>query len=102
MHTPDKAVAAQRQRPKPAEEPLLLSVPEAARLLGVGATFGWTMVRRGEIPTIKLGRRVLVPRAAIEQLADAAQGKQGLQEDGRPSPDVRLQSTSQRAARPSG
>ncbi len=48
--------------------PLLVSVPEAARLLGVGKTFGWEMVRSGNMPSIKLGRRVLVPRAALERL----------------------------------
>jgi excisionase family DNA binding protein len=53
------------------ETPLLVSVPEAARLLGVGTTFGWAMVRSGELPSVKLGRRVLVPRAALERLASA-------------------------------
>ncbi len=48
--------------------PLLVSVPEAARLPGVGKTFGWEMVRSGDMPSIKLGRRVLVPRAALERL----------------------------------
>ena len=57
--------------PDPLETPLLVSVPEAARLLGVGTTFGWAMVRNGEIPSVRLGRRVLVPRAVLEQLAGA-------------------------------
>lgn len=51
------------------DTPLLVSVPEAARLLGVGTTFGWALVRSGEMPSIKLGRRVLVPRAVLERLA---------------------------------
>jgi excisionase family DNA binding protein len=51
------------------ETPLLLSVPEAARLLGVGVTLGWEMVHGGQLPSVRLGRRVLVPRAAIEHLA---------------------------------
>jgi len=72
MRTPDKP----SRRPDPPETPLLISVPEAARLLGVGTTFGWTLVRRGEIPTVKLGRRVLVPRAAVEQLVVADQAQQ--------------------------
>ena len=53
------------------DSPLLVSVPEAAHLLGIGLTFGWTMVRSGQIPTVRLGRRILVLRAAIEQLAHA-------------------------------
>lgn len=59
----------QPSRPESVDTPLLLSVPEAARLLGVGTTFGWMMVRRGQIPSIRLGRRVLVPRSALERLA---------------------------------
>jgi excisionase family DNA binding protein len=51
------------------DSPLLLSVPEAAQLLGVGRTFGWELARSGQLPTIRLGRRVLVPRAALERLA---------------------------------
>ncbi len=50
-------------------QPILLSVRQAARLLGVGTTFAWDLVRRGQIPSVRLGRRVLVPRAAIERLA---------------------------------
>ncbi len=49
--------------------PLLIAVPEAARLLGIGATLAWELVRLGRIPSIKLGRRVLVPRAGLERLA---------------------------------
>lgn len=56
------------ERPVATEAPLLVSVPEAARLLGVGTTFAWTMVHRGELPVVKLGRRVLVSRAALERL----------------------------------
>ena len=50
-------------------QPLLLSVPEAACLLGIGTTLCWEMVHSEQLPSIRLGRRVLVPRTAIEQLA---------------------------------
>ncbi len=49
--------------------PLLIAVPDAAHLLGIGTTLAWDLVRAGEIPSVKLGRRVLVPRAALEHLA---------------------------------
>jgi excisionase family DNA binding protein len=71
MHTPHKTGSPRQRHLDPLETPLLVSVPEAARLLGVGTTFGWAMVRNGEIPSVRLGRRVLVPRAALEQLAGA-------------------------------
>ncbi len=53
----------------PSDTPLLLAVPDAARLLGIGTTFAWELVRAGDLPSVKLGRRVLVPRAALERLA---------------------------------
>lgn len=49
--------------------PLLIAVPDAARLLGIGTTLAWDLVRTGEIPSLKLGRRVLVPRVALERFA---------------------------------
>ena len=76
MHTPNKTGSPWQRRLDPLETPLLVSVPEAARLLGVGTTFGWAMVRNGEIPSVRLGRRVLVPRAALEQLAGTHQAQQ--------------------------
>ena len=51
------------------DTPLLVAVPDAARLLGIGTTLAWDLVRAGGIPSVKLGRRVLVPRAALEHLA---------------------------------
>jgi hypothetical protein len=42
---------------------LVLSVPEAGRLVGLGRTASYDAARRGEIPTLKLGSRLVVPRA---------------------------------------
>lgn len=50
---------------------LTLTVEEAAGLLGVGRTLAFELARRGEIPTIRLGRRLVVPRAALERLLDS-------------------------------
>jgi excisionase family DNA binding protein len=50
------------------ESPLLLSLPDAAHLLGISASFARIMARKGDLPTIRLGRRVLVSRHALEQL----------------------------------
>ena len=51
------------------DTPLLLPVPEAARLLGIGTTLCWEMVHSGQVPSVRLGRRVLIPRAVVERLA---------------------------------
>ncbi len=63
------AHAPQQPDADPAGTPLLVAVPDAARLLGIGSTFAWELVRAGAIPSVKLGRRVLIPRAALERLA---------------------------------
>jgi excisionase family DNA binding protein len=49
--------------------PLLLSIPEALEYLGpnaVGRTTLYEIIARGEIRTVHIGRRHLVPRAALD------------------------------------
>jgi excisionase family DNA binding protein len=43
-------------------------VDEAARILGIGRSAAYEAVRRGEIPSIRLGKRVVVPRLALEKM----------------------------------
>jgi excisionase family DNA binding protein len=45
-----------------------LTVEEAARLIGIGRSAAYTACRTGEIPTIKIGRRLVVPVAALERM----------------------------------
>jgi excisionase family DNA binding protein len=47
---------------------LAYSIAEAAAMLGVGRTLAYAMAQSGELPTVRLGRRVVVPRAQLEQL----------------------------------
>lgn len=49
---------------------LTLTVEEAAALLGISRAFAYEAVRRGEIPSIRIGRRVLVPRVALDRLVN--------------------------------
>jgi excisionase family DNA binding protein len=49
-------------------ERLAFSISEAAALLGVGRTHAYAMAKAGDLPTLRLGRRVVVPRAQLEQL----------------------------------
>ena len=51
---------------------LTLTVEEAAQLLGISRALGYELVARGELPSIRLGRRILVPRRALDALLDAA------------------------------
>ena len=52
----------------PSPERLTLTVEEAAATLGISRAFAYEAVRRGEIPSIRIGRRVLVPRVALDRL----------------------------------
>jgi excisionase family DNA binding protein len=45
-----------------------MSVEEAAVALGIGRTTAYMAIRRGELPCLRIGRRVVVPRDAIERL----------------------------------
>lgn len=45
-----------------------LTVHEAAALLGIGRGLAYEQVLAGRIPSIRLGRRILVPRAALEAM----------------------------------
>lgn len=53
-------------------ERLTLTVEEAAAALGISRASGYEAVHRGEIPCIRIGRRILVPRVALDRLLAAA------------------------------
>ena len=52
-------------------ERLVYSVAEAGALLGISRAFAYELVARGELPVIRLGRRRLVPKVALNALAGA-------------------------------
>jgi excisionase family DNA binding protein len=51
---------------------VMVSVEEAARLLGLGRSAAYEAARRGELPTRRLGRRLLVPVPALLEWLGAA------------------------------
>lgn len=52
---------------------LTLTVPEAARILGISRTSAYEAAHRGELPTVQIGRRMLVPYKALLRLLDVEQ-----------------------------
>ena len=57
-------------------EPLCISVPAAARMLGVSRNTGYEMARLGQLPTIRCGRRrLVVPKAALLKILEETKGK---------------------------
>lgn len=45
--------------------PPTITVEDAAEILGVSRTSAYRAAQRGEIPTIRIGRRLLVPTARL-------------------------------------
>jgi excisionase family DNA binding protein len=50
------------------ETTFVLTVVEASRRLRISRNSAYEAVRRGELPSIRVGRRVLVPVAALEAM----------------------------------
>ena len=50
------------------EDRLTVTVDEAAELLGISRTMAFQAVRSGEIPAIRVRRRILVPVARLNDL----------------------------------
>lgn len=50
----------------------VVSVTEAASILGIGRNLCYEAIRRGEVPAIRIGKRVLIPIAALERLLESA------------------------------
>jgi excisionase family DNA binding protein len=49
---------------------LTVSVEESAQMLGISRALAYELVRKNEIPSIKLGRRLVVPLAALLRLLE--------------------------------
>jgi excisionase family DNA binding protein len=70
-------VQQERTRPAPTpaaaeatEERLTYTLTEAARRLGISRALAYEAVNRGELPVCRIGRRVLIPRAALLRLLE--------------------------------
>lgn len=57
---------------KPDSERRTVSVEEAGHILGISRGSAYALARTGELPTIRLGRRLVVPKAALEKLLDVS------------------------------
>jgi excisionase family DNA binding protein len=54
------------------DQRLTYTVPEAARILGISRGAAYAAAAEGTIPTLRIGRRLLVPRVALERLLEAS------------------------------
>jgi len=51
---------------------LVLTVAEAADRLGISSDLAYDLVARGALPSLRLGRRIVIPRVALLELVESA------------------------------
>lgn len=66
IHTPPDGYGG-RSLPDPYETPTV-TVPRAAVLLGISRTAAYAGANRGEIPTLRVGQRLLVPTVGLYRI----------------------------------
>ena len=49
-------------------EPKTQTIDEAAKVLGIGRNQAYAAARRGEIPSIRIGKRILVLREPLQRM----------------------------------
>jgi len=62
-----RAPEVSRDSARQRSDALLLSDVETARRLGIGKTKCRELIKSGELQSVRIGRRLLVPRSAIEE-----------------------------------
>lgn len=67
---PNGAFSSMTRQP----DAVVLTVTEAAGILGISRAFAYELVARGELPAVKLGRRIVVPKRALASLLDIGPG----------------------------
>lgn len=55
-------------RPHHEKEKRCYTVPEAAQLLGLSRNFGYELAKTGQIPILRFGKRMLVPKAIFDKM----------------------------------
>jgi excisionase family DNA binding protein len=49
-------------------QPLTLTVEQTAKLLGIGRSTAYELIRTGDIPSLRLGRRIVVPACQVQAM----------------------------------
>jgi excisionase family DNA binding protein len=66
-----KPITVPENAAAPAGDPKTITVPEAAEEVGISAWSYYQAVKRGELPALRVGRRLVVPVAKLRALLDA-------------------------------
>lgn len=63
------------------DDELVLTPMETARLLRIGRGTAYEQIRCGTIPSIKMGRKILVPKAALMKMLETATPRKEILQD---------------------
>ena len=58
------------------QEPLLMTVPDAAKMLGLGRSTLYQLMQAGEVTCVHVGRSVRVPLRALRAYAERLEAEQ--------------------------
>jgi len=59
-------------QPAPAPDRLVLTVREAAELLGISKDLAYDLIARHELPHLRLGRRLVIPKRLLVEMTESA------------------------------
>ena len=57
-------------RPHQDGEKLCYTVTEVAEMLGLSRNFAYELVKQKQLPVVKFGKRLLIPRIALEKMLE--------------------------------
>jgi excisionase family DNA binding protein len=67
-----KKAKAMKARRQVSSDSLTVSIPEAARLLGISTNSAYEAAKQGLIPAVRINGRIIVPRAALMRMLDVS------------------------------
>ena len=67
----------QKEKGSSMDESMTLTVEQAAHRLGISRGLAYLAVHRGELPIIRIGKRLLIPRIALERMLDGMESVKG-------------------------
>ena len=70
------------------EDKLVYSVTEIAKLLGIGRSKAYELVRSGTVPSLRLGRRIVIPKLALSRFLTECAHQNTDEADRRPRKSV--------------
>ena len=75
IHDHQPSTTAEPVDVSPPELPRLVTVPDAARLLGIGRTTAYELIAAGQLEVVHIGRSTRVPTTAVDSFVNRLRSK---------------------------